>query len=248
MPFAVAEAIKNKQDALRFLIEEALTFFRRFHNSAENISQREMDILKKIHAQLASAVVITEQLIISATIDGVGLNDKPSVQTPLTFSQIRKHLIDVQKLTAGLLAMPDAKHNALRVRKLLVKIKYLLPREEIDYENFARLLKKVETQIVNSPATIAEVVRTQQDFAMLAFLGNNLFGEELAGETTSDKQIAAIKARLLPQFVNVMGLLVGHLNSLNEKLQGQVYTDKENQIVTLAYESMSSALKKIAIR
>jgi len=83
---------------------------------------------------------------------------------------------------------------------------------------------------------------------MLAFLGNNLFGEELAGESVSDKQMAAFRAKLLPQFINVMGLLVGRLNDLREKLQGQVYSDKENKIVTLAYEAMSAALKKVAIR
>ena len=237
----------NKQDALKFLTEEALVFFRRFHMAGENIGLPELDALKAMRSKLASAVIIAEQLIITATLDGLGLPNRTAGQTPQTFSQIRKHLIAIRELTAGLLTVPDAEHNVLRIRKLLVKIKYLLPREQIDYENFAKLLKKVEAQMANTPETVAEIIRTQQDFALLAFLGNNLFGEELAGESVSDKQIAAYKAKLLPQFIGVMGLLIGRLNDLQEKLQGQVYSDKENQIVALAYEAMSSALKKVAI-
>ncbi|MDR2431361.1 MAG: hypothetical protein LBD99_03805 [Candidatus Margulisbacteria bacterium] len=243
MSWEAADAVGGKRDALKFLTEEALSFFRRFSAQGDNLSLTELDALQDMRAKLTGGIVLAEQLIISATINALSEQGSPQV-----YSAARKILVDIQGLLKGLLTVPNAGQNILRIRKLLVKIKYLLPREQTDYENFAKLLAKVEKRITAGLADIQTIIQTQRDFAVLAFLGNNLFSEELSGETTADKQLAGLRSQLLPRFIQIMGLLVGRLNDLDENLNGRTYSEKENKMVALAYESMSASLKKISIR
>ena len=235
----IVNGIENKQDALKFLTEESLSFFRRFAVDKDTLGLSELDALNDIRAKLSGGIVLVEQLIISATINGVS--------SPQIYSQVRKHLVDIHTLTKGLLTEKNTTSSVLNIRKLLVKIKYLLPREAMDYKNFEKLMQKVQAHLTAKMGSLAEIIQVQKDFALLAFLGNNLFGEELNGAADGDKALISLKANLLPQFIEIMGLLVGRLNELNESLDKNIYSEKENRMVSLAYESMSAALKKVKL-
>lgn len=238
MALEITDGIENKQDVLKFLTEECLSFFRRFSAEKETLALGELDSLNEMRAKLYEGIVTSEQLIISAT-----LNE--SKHSPQIYSQIRKHFVDAHALIKNLLT---GENNAvITICTLLVKVKHLMPRETLDFNNFAKLLKKVQDDLSNELGALTEIIKTQKDFAVLAFLGNNLFSEEFSGGTEKDRKLAAVKEQLLPQFVEIMGKLIGRLNELNFALDKNIYSEKENKMVSLAYDTMFASLKNIKV-